>query len=111
MNSRSKVLIALALAGASVSAAPQKKSPAAAPPKPFSVVEATIPEMRLALEQKRTTSREIVLQYLTRIAMYEDQLNAVITVNRNALKEAEEMDAERAAGRIRGPLHGIPIAL
>jgi amidase len=82
-----------------------------APAKPFSVVEATIPEMRLAMEQKRTTSREIVLQYLTRIAMYEDQLNAVITVNKDALKEAEERDAERAAGRIRGPLHGIPVAL
>ena len=77
----------------------------------FDVVESTIPQMRAALQQGRTTSREIVLQYLTRIATYEDKLNAVITVNPNALAEAEECDRERAQGRIRGPLHGIPIAL
>jgi amidase len=77
----------------------------------FDVVESTIPQMRSAMEQGRTTSREIVLQYLTRIATYEDRLNAVITVNPKALEEAEERDHERAQGRIRGPLHGIPIAL
>jgi amidase len=80
-------------------------------PAPFSVVEASIADMRTALEQKRTTSREIVLQYLTRIAMYEDKLNAVISVNPNALAIADSMDRERAQGRIRGPLHGIPVAL
>src|SRR2546422_8647029 len=67
--------------------------------------------MRDAMAQGRITSREIVLQYLTRIAMYEDKLHAAITVNRDALKEADERDRERAQGRIRGPLHGIPIAL
>ena len=77
----------------------------------FTVVEASIDDMRRALEQKRTTSREIVLQYLTRIAMYEDQLNAIITVNPRALAIADSMDRERALGRIHGPLHGIPIAL
>src|SRR5437879_10914565 len=53
----------------------------------------------------------MVLQYLTRIALYEDKLHAAITVNPNALKEAEALDRERARGRIRGPLHGIPIAI
>jgi amidase len=84
---------------------------AKAEPRTFSVVEASIPEMREALEQRRTTSREIVQQYLTRIAMYEDRLNAVITVNATALKEADERDRERAQGKLRGPLHGIPVAL
>jgi amidase len=112
MTPRLPLIAALLLATAASGAPPQKsKAAPAPPPKPFSVVEATIPEMRLALEQKRTTSREIVLQYLSRIAMYEDQLNAVITVNRDALKEAEERDRERAAGKVRGPLHGIPVAL
>src|SRR5438132_2972304 len=82
-----------------------------AQPQPFTIVEATIPAMRTAMEQGRVTSREIVLQYLTRIAMYEDKLHAAITVNRDALKEADERDRERAQGRIRGPLHGIPVAL
>jgi amidase len=79
--------------------------------KRFSVVEATIPEMRTAMEQGRITSRELVTQYLTRIAFYEDKLHAAITVNRHALDEADECDRERAQRRIRGPLHGIPIAV
>ncbi len=77
----------------------------------FSVVEATIPDMQAALRSGRLTSRELVLHYLTRIAMYEDKLNAVMTMNRDALKEADERDRERAQGKVRGPLHGIPIAL
>src|SRR5437016_6461451 len=79
--------------------------------KPFSVVEATIPEMQKAMREKRVTSRQLVEQYLTRIAFYDAKLHAAITVNPNALKEAEELDRERARGKIRGPLHGIPIAL
>jgi amidase len=78
---------------------------------PFSVVEASIADMRTALEQGRTTSRQIVTQYLLRIATYEDRLHAIITVNPNALAIADSLDRERAQGRIRGPLHGIPVAL
>jgi amidase len=78
---------------------------------PFSVLEAGIQDMGRAMAEGRVTSRELVQQSLTRIAWYEDTLNAVITVNRRALDEADERDRERAAGRIRGPLHGIPIAL
>src|SRR5215831_7024487 len=73
----------------------------------FSVVEASIAEMQSA----RVTSRELVQQYLSRIATYDKKLNAVITVNPNALREAEERDRERAQGKLRGPLHGIAIAL
>src|SRR5258706_401751 len=79
--------------------------------RPFTVVEATIPELQTAMEQRRVTSRAIVEQYLTRIALYDAKLHATITVNTNALKEAEELDRERARGKVRGPLHGIPIAL
>jgi amidase len=77
----------------------------------FSVVEASIPDMRTAMEKGQVTSRELVTQYLERIATYENKIHATITVNPNALKEADERDRERAAGRIRGPLHGIPVAL
>ena len=80
-------------------------------PSPFTVVEASIAEMRTAMEQGRVTSRQIVNEYLTRIAFYEDRLNATLAVNPRALAEADERDRERAAGRVRGPLHGIPIAL
>jgi amidase len=86
----------------------------AAPKKattPFNVVEATIPQMQQALRDGRTTSRELVQQSVIRIATYEDKLHAIITVNPHALDEADALDRERAAGKIRGPLHGIPIAL
>ncbi|MBZ5610905.1 MAG: amidase [Acidobacteriia bacterium] len=79
--------------------------------KSFTVVEANIPQMRAALEQGRVTSRELVTQYLVRIATYEDKLHAAIAVNPNALQEADALDRERAQGRVRGPLHGIPVAL
>ncbi|HTL02872.1 MAG TPA: amidase family protein [Vicinamibacterales bacterium] len=77
----------------------------------FSVVEATIPEMQRAMQEKRVTSRELIRQSLARIEQYESTLNAVITINPRALQEADERDRERAAGRVRGPLHGIPIAV
>ena len=67
--------------------------------------------MRAALEQGRVTSRELVRQYLTRIAMYENKLHAAITVNPHAFDEAESRDRERVSGKTPGPLHGIPIAL
>jgi len=79
--------------------------------KPFTVVEATIPDLINAMTEKRVTSREIVSQYLTRIALYDAKLRATITVNPKALDEADQMDRERAQGKLRGPLHGIPIAL
>ena len=79
--------------------------------RPFTVVEASIPAMQVAMEQGRVTSRQLVEQYLIRIALYEDRLNGINTVNPQALKEAEALDRERAQGRVRGPLHGIPMAL
>lgn len=63
------------------------------------------------MEEGRTTSRHLVQQYLTRIALYEDRINATLAVNPNALKEADARDQERAQGNVRGPLHGIPLAL
>jgi amidase len=79
--------------------------------RPFRVVEAGIPEMRAAMKEGRVTSRELVVQYLTRIALYENKLHAIVTVNPNAIQEAEERDREFGQGRVRGPLHGIPVAL
>ncbi|MET0281414.1 MAG: amidase family protein, partial [Steroidobacteraceae bacterium] len=77
----------------------------------FSVVEATIPDMQKAMQEGRVTSRQLVEQYLQRIALYNDKINAVITVNPRALDEADRFDRERRSGKLRGPLHGIPVAL
>jgi len=81
------------------------------PAAQFSVVEATIPEMQAAMSDGRTTSRDLVAQYLLRIALYDKTLNATMTLNRRALEEADALDRERARGTVRGPLHGIPIAI
>ncbi|MDP3517035.1 MAG: amidase family protein [Pseudohongiella sp.] len=84
---------------------------AASNDQPFAVLEASIPEMQQAMESGQMTSRELVEQYLIRIALYEERVNAVIAINPNALADADRLDAERAAGHVRGPLHGIPVAL
>jgi amidase len=77
----------------------------------FTVVERSIPDLQSAMAQGRTSSVALVREYLQRIALYEDRLNAIVAVNPRALADAAERDLERAAGRVRGPLHGIPIAL
>ena len=82
--------------------------PAAAP---FRVYETSIADLQAAMASGRTTSREIVSQYLMRLGIYEDRLNAAIAVNPHALDEADALDRERAQGKVRGPLHGIPVAL
>jgi amidase len=87
----------------------QSRPHPAAPP--FRVVEASIPEMREAMEKGRLTSRELVSQYLIRLALYEHRLHAALAVNPHALEEADQLDRERAQGKLRGPLHGIPVAL
>src|SRR5262245_62559632 len=101
-------LCATALLSASAQS-PRGAAPAAR--APFTVVEATIAYMRTVMDQGRVTSHDIVRQYLVRIATYEDRLHAAITVNPKALELADERDRERAQRRIRGPLHGVPIAL
>jgi amidase len=77
----------------------------------FSVVEATIPQMQAAMAKGQVTSRQLVEQYLIRIGLYEDRLNAALAINPRALQEADALDRERTQGKIRGPLHGIPVAL
>jgi amidase len=84
---------------------------AAEGPPRFSVLETGIPDMQQALRKKRITSYELVRLYLERIALHEDSLNATLYVNPKALEEATRLDRERAQGKVRGPLHGIPIAL
>ncbi|MEQ8262048.1 amidase family protein [Pseudohaliea sp.] len=77
----------------------------------FSVVEKSFAELQESMAEGRTTARAITTQYLQRIARYNDDLKAALAVNDRALEYADLLDRERAAGRLRGPLHGIPIAL
>ncbi|MCG8469485.1 MAG: amidase [Gemmatimonadetes bacterium] len=80
----------------------------------FEVMEASIAELQEALETGRVTSVELVEAYLDRIAAYDQtgpEINAVIRPHPRAREQAVALDRERAAGRVRGPLHGIPILL
>ncbi|MBY8822128.1 amidase [Sphingomonas colocasiae] len=76
------------------------------------VFEASIPDLQAAMAERRVTSRQLVQAYLDRIAAYDHQgpaLNAIVTLNPNALEEAAALDRERAEKGPRGPLHGIPV--
>ena len=90
---------------------PLLNSCASSTAEPFDVVEATITEMQQAMAEGRVTSRELIEAHLLRIALYEEDVNAVVAINHNALAIADSLDRLRAEGRVLGPLHGIPVAL
>jgi len=78
------------------------------------VEDATIPDLQAAFAKGTLTAAKLTDIYLARIEAYDKQgpaINAVITLNPNARAEAAALDEERKAGRVRGPLHGIPIVL
>src|SRR5256714_12660462 len=85
-----------------------------APVKSFEFEETTIFELQEAMRSGRQTSRKITEAYLERIQEVDKQgpsLNSVIELNPDALAIADSLDNERKAGRVRGPLHGIPILI
>jgi Asp-tRNA(Asn)/Glu-tRNA(Gln) amidotransferase A subunit family amidase len=92
------VLLTLAVAKSTIVAA-QTRVPVSSAKQPFSVVEATIPQMQGAMRERHISSREIVLQYLARIAMFEDKLNAVIAVNPRAIDPRRDPREATADGR------------
>jgi amidase len=82
--------------------------------RPVDLADATIADLNVAFNSGRLTAETLTARYLARIDAYDKQgpaINAVISLNPNALREARALDAERKAGRVRGPLHGIPIVL
>lgn len=76
------------------------------------VLEATATDLQFDLAAGRYSAAELVTFYVDRIRRYDaGRLRAVIELNRDALEIANALDAERAAGQVRGPLHGVPILL
>jgi len=83
-----------------------------AEPQDFELAELTIPELQDGMGSGRFTARRLTELYLSRIEAVDrhgPRVNAVIEVNPDALAIAESLDTERRSGRVRGPLHGIPI--
>lgn len=76
--------------------------------------EMTLAEMQAGLESGRFTARSLVETYIGRIDAIDKagpRLNSIIELNPDALRIAEELDAERTSRKARGPLHGIPIVI
>jgi amidase len=87
-----------------------------APPQPqnFELEEATIAQLQEGMRVGRFTARGLAEQYLARIAANDragPDLRAVLEQNPDALSIADQLDSERRAGRLRGPLHGIPMLI
>jgi len=80
----------------------------------FELDEVTISDLSSRMASGEETARSITEKYLARIEATNrigPELRAVIEVNPDALRIADELDAERAAGNVRGPMHGIPVLL
>jgi amidase len=72
----------------------------------------TVPEIQALMADGQLSSEQLTLAYLARIQRYDEgRLNTVMELNPEALMIAQKLDAERAAGTVHGPLHGIPVLL
>jgi amidase len=84
----------------------------AQPDAACAVVEASVADLQALMEAGTCTSRQLTQAYLERIETLDRSgptLRSVLTTNPDALAIADALDAERAAGTVRGPLHGIPV--
>ena len=95
-------------------AMPLPRAQQAAPATPFELDELTVQQLQDAMASGRYTARRLVELYTARINAIDRQgpeLRSVIELNPDALAIADALDAERRSGRVRGPLHGIPVLI
>ena len=86
----------------------------AAPAATLRLGSANIADLQAAFETGALTAERLMELYLARIEAYDKEgptINSIIALNQRALTEARALDDERRAGRVRGPLHGIPFSL
>lgn len=89
-------------------------APATAAPREDALFEKTVAELSAMMERGELTSRALTERYLQRIAAMDKKgpaINAVIELNPDAAMIADVMDRERKGGKVRGPLHGIPVLI
>lgn len=80
----------------------------------FQLNESTIDQLQMLMQDGKLTSKSITEMYLKRIADLDKKgpaINAIIELNPDALKIAESLDLERKKGKVRGPMHGIPVLI
>lgn len=81
---------------------------------PFTVFEKTVAELGAAMTAGTVTSEDVVREYLQRATLYDRHgptFRALLSISPRAIADARARDAERAAGRVRGAFHGVPIVL
>lgn len=103
---------AIAVIGARTTASSLRGTAASAAGFPFQ--EATLADLQARMRAGEIDSRQLTRAYLDRIAAIDaagPTLRAVIELNPDAMRDAAALDAERRAGKLRGPLHGIPVLL
>jgi amidase len=99
-----------AIARGSTAASLASLAPAAA--EGFPLEEATIAELQRRMQSGEETSRSLIEKYVARIEALDrrgPELRSVLEINPDAVAIAAALDSERKAGKVRGPLHGIPV--
>ncbi len=84
------------------------------PVKPFTVFEKSIAELQEAMTSGAVTAADITREYVGRLSRYDRNgptFRSILSINPRAIADARARDAERAAGRVRSPFHGVPIVL
>ena len=71
----------------------------------------TVEQLQSAMRSGRLTSRRLTAAYLDRIRAYDGETNSIRAISPRALADADRLDRERRAGKVRGPLHGVPVLL
>lgn len=114
MRHRQSIAIIVSTVGlvVGVSKAETQAPAPSAKPAAFAVLEATVDDVKAALQSGRTTCRQLVQLYLERIDAYDKsgpRLNAVQTINPHALQEADRLDAAFKSSGAAGALHCVPV--
>ncbi len=106
-------LLAMSAASLCVQSITAQPRPSA-PPSGIEVTEASVTSLQDAMTRGRVTAQQLVTAYLARITAYDHAgpgINALIRINPNAMHDARVLDIERRAGKVRGPMHGIPVII
>ena len=75
------------------------------------LIELTVARALAALSERRMTAEELTVAFLARIDAVNPLYNAIIFLNPEAIRDAREIDRQRAAGETLGPLAGIPVVI
>ena len=77
----------------------------------FELEEASLADLQAGMKAGKYSARGLAELYIARIEAWDDKTKAVIELNPDALAQADTLDTERRARKLRGPLHGVPVLI